>query len=202
MTGPKLGNILPRPEETDLLRRIVETGIRVVGAQEGSLLLYDGARQCLVFSLTAGNPTAEIHLRGQTVPLGEGITGLAAATLDVQIGATTYTSPDLGSKKDGSLPDAVLAAPMVAGERLLGVVTAVSFQPGRRFGSGEARSYAEFARLAGSLIEHWRAVEQVAVTTPEGGSPLARVLSRLLRRPGMEQDHLAKVLEALEPLLQ
>jgi len=196
-----LSNILPRPDETDLLRSILETGIRIVGADEGSLLLFDERRQCLVFALTAGNAKAETRLRGQTVPLGQGITGLAAATLDLQIGTTTYTGLDLGEKKDATAPDAVMAAPMVAGERLVGVVTAVSFVPGRSFGTRDSRVYAEFANLAAGLIEHRRSVEAiVAVETTHEASPLVQVLSRLLKRPEADQVRLAAILTSIEPL--
>lgn len=201
-TNP-MATILPRPEETDLLRRIVETGIRVVDAQEGSILLYDEAKQGLVFSLTAGNAKAEASLRGQVVPLGQGITGLAAATLDVQIGATSYTSLDFGEKKDVNAPDAVMAAPMLAGERLLGVVTAVSFVPGRTFGSRDAKTYVEFARLAASLLEHWRVVDQLVGAADKNAmeSSFQRVLARLLRRSDVDQERLAQVLLSLEALL-
>ena len=61
------------------------------------MLLYDETRQWLVFALTAGNAQSEMKLRGQMVPLGQGITGLAAATSDLQIGTTTYT----GSRAKG-----------------------------------------------------------------------------------------------------
>lgn len=196
-----LAQVLPKPEEEELLRRIVETGVRVVGAQEGSILLFDSQRECLVFALTVGNPEAEKALKGQSVPLGQGTTGLAAATLDVQVGGTTYTGIDLGEKQDASLPDAVMAAPMVSGERLMGVVTAISFEPGRSFGSRDMKTYAEFARLAGSLIEHWRAVETMLSPETETTSPLLLVLRRLLGRKDLDQERLARLLEAVESLV-
>ena len=60
-----------------------------MGAQ-GSLLVLDEKKKELVFAMTIGSRSSEMTLIGQRVPLGKGITGLAAQMREVQIGAPTF----------------------------------------------------------------------------------------------------------------
>mgnify|MGYP001255404572 CR=1 FL=1 len=150
--------VMPRTREEHMLRLLIESGRRIVGAEEGSLLVMDEATETLRFAMTVGNPESEQTLLGQSVPLGKGVTGLAAATREVQTGAPTFKDIKQTERtgSEGNEPEAVIAAPMLLGEDLIGVLTAVSFARGKRFTSKEAEVYGHFGMVAGLLVEQSR----------------------------------------------
>ena len=176
--------VLPSTPEEKILRMLIELGCEVVGGQEGSLLVYDKDDDVLRFAMTVGDPESEKKLRGQAVPLGAGLTGLAAATLEVQTGAPTFKDVEQKQRAgDGSTPDAVIAAPMVSGDELVGVITAVSFENGKRFSSKDARLYAGFAAIAAIVVDLRRrlsAYESGEGAAPEEETERARLERRVL----------------------
>ncbi len=139
--------------EARLLRFVLETAAEAVGGDEASLLVHDRTAGDLRFAMTAGNPESERKLRGQRVPIGQGVTGMAAATHEVQIGSPTYTNIEQTQGREGDHPDAVCAAPMLHDDELLGVMTVVSFVDGRRFDAGVARQVGRLAAIAAVLIQ-------------------------------------------------
>jgi len=197
--------ILPSTPEEKILRMLIELGCEVVGGQEGSLLVYDKEDDVLRFAMTVGDPESEKKLRGQAVPLGAGLTGLAAATLEVQTGAPTFKDVEQQQRKgDASAPDAVIAAPMVSGDELVGVVTAVSFEDGKRFSSRDARLYAGFAAIAAIVVDLRRrlsAYESGQAAVPQEESERAKlerkILASVQRLIGGDTARLAAVAELL-----
>lgn len=176
--------LLPATPEAGALRQIVEIGIGVIQADEGSLLVMDADAGDLRFAMTVGSADSEKTLLGQRVPLGSGITGLAAATRQAQIGAPVYK--DVAQTERLSVgPESVIAAPMLLGELVIGVLTAVTFTKGRIFNSQEAVLYARFARLAALLVEQTRRLK-----VREGESPQARALGGVAR---LEQEALGRM---------
>jgi GAF domain-containing protein len=164
--------ILPSTPEEKILRMLIELGCEVVGGEEGSLLVYDKDADLLRFAMTVGDPESERKLRGQAVPLGAGLTGLAAATLEVQTGAPTFKDVDQKQRTgDSATPDAVIAAPMVSGDELVGVITAVSFADGKRFSSKDARLYAGFAAIAAIVVDLRR---RLSAYESAGGAPVGQ----------------------------
>jgi hypothetical protein len=150
-----------RSREAELLRLLIEVCAQFVGAAEGSLLLLERASEApdsLVFAMTVGSRESERALLGQRVPLGEGIVGLAAATHQVQIGMPTYPGVEQARRRDDApgQPSSVIAAPMLADDDLLGVITAVHFEPGRRFGPADAVLYGRVAAVAGLILDQGR----------------------------------------------
>ncbi len=182
---------------------LIELGCEVVGGQEGSLLVYDKNDDVLRFAMTVGDPESEKKLRGQAVPLGAGLTGLAAATLEVQTGAPTFKDVEQKERSgDASTPDAVIAAPMVSGDELVGVITAVSFENGKRFSSKDARLYAGFAAIAAIVVDLRRRLS--AYETGEAAAPEnerarleRRVLESMQRLVSGDTARLAAVAELL-----
>ena len=79
LMGEYLG-ILPQTSEAEILRLLIQTGAQIVDAEEGSLLVVDEESDDLRFAMTVGSEESEAKLLGQRVPLGKGITGLAATT--------------------------------------------------------------------------------------------------------------------------
>lgn len=182
--------------EEKVFRLLIELGAQVVGAAEGSLLVYDRARNDLVFAM------GPAELIGQRVPLNQGLTGLAAATREVQIGAPTFVVRQAPSKHDGVGPQAVIAAPMLVGEELVGVITAVSFDRNKRFSADDGDLYGRIAAVAGVVVEQRRKLK--AVSSDASAEPLApqeRAIAFSLKRIAKHgQDALARTARILAEL--
>jgi GAF domain-containing protein len=195
----------PHSAEEHVLRLLIELGAQVVGASEGSLLVYDEPAKELVFALTVGG--TENVLAGQRVPLNKGLTGLAAVTREVQIGAPTYREIRQAEGRslsgDGS-PEAVMAAPMLIADSLVGVITAVSFEPGKRFTGTHAELYGRVAAVAGVVVDQKRRLDAITQLglgerTPE--HQIAETLARLTRLAPGALPRVARLLEAIEGLV-
>lgn len=149
--------IAPKSPEEHVLRLLIELGAQVVSAQEGSLLVYDPEKNDLVFAMTVGGADTLI---GQRVPLDKGLTGLAAATREVQIGAPTFMGVKQGEERAKG-PSGVIAAPMLVADDLVGVITAVTFEPDRRFTSKDGELYGRLAAVAGVVVQQRRQLKSI-----------------------------------------
>lgn len=202
--------LMPATGEDQVLRLIVETGVRAVGADEGSLLVYDPEQNDLTFVMTYGNKESESILVGQRVPFGQGLAGLAAETGEVQIGAPRYKDVTQSETMGGI--KAVISAPMMLGDRLIGVITAVSNKDGKRFTMDDGQLYACLATIAAlvvnqALLLRARSEDADSATpqpaalapNPEAQEVLDRV-GRLLQRDSGTVRQLARMLEAVEAM--
>jgi hypothetical protein len=196
--------------EVQASRRLLTLAVAAIEAEEGSLLMWDEEIGELRFVATVGNAESEAVLRGQRVPLGQGITGLAAATREVQIGAPTFKDIRQTERLSAG-PEAVVAAPLIAADRVLGVMTGVSFRSGHRFGSKEATAYGEHAAVMAALLDQARRLSAVAALESAAG-PIApgtvgierqivERLARLVTERGEALGAVARLLEAIEALL-
>jgi GAF domain-containing protein len=211
--GTYLGISAASPEE-QVLRLLIEMGAQFVGAEEGSLLVLDEARNELVFAMTVGSSASEDALIGQRVPLGRGIVGLAAQTHEVQIGAPTFRTDQSAERQaEGGGPKSVLAAPMLIADRLIGVITAVTFQGDKRFTSGDALLYGRIAAVAGVVVEQRRRLSAVeaaqrgeALPEPLGEEErldreIVQTVTRLVRARPDEKPRIARLLSEIERLI-
>ena len=150
-------------KDDELLRLIMEIGVGMMSADEGSLLLLDKKRQELEFMITIGEHEVQQRLKGQRFSMHKGITGLAASTGEPQTGAPTYHGVKQADykKKHPNEPEAVLAAPMLVEGEVIGVITAVSFKKGRVFSSQDVKLYSRFSQLCGMVIRQLRREEAV-----------------------------------------
>ena len=189
--------ILPAMHEARVLRQLVELGVKLVGADEGSLLVYDKAKNVLVFAMTIGSPETEKALMGQKVPMGQGTTGRAAALGEVQIGAPTFHDLEFAKKADTNTgePDVVIAAPMMLPDELIGAITAVSFKPDKRFTQQDSRIYMEFATIAALVVAQCR---KISAYEDGAGAELDTDVSALSEHEALER----KLLEAVGRLRQ
>lgn len=187
--------IAPKSVEEAILRLLVELGLRMVGADEGSLLVLDESGAELVFAMVVGSSSGG-PLIGERVQLGRGITGLAAATREVQIGAPTFDVPQAPNVR----PVAVIAAPMMAEDELLGVLTAVSLSPGKQFGAADATTYAQLATVAALVIAQRRTIARLAHESEDAGSAaerrLADAVARIARRGPAAVESATRILES------
>jgi transcriptional regulator with GAF, ATPase, and Fis domain len=195
--------------EDQALSLIVETGVRAVGGDEGSLLVYNPEANDLTFVMTYGNKEAERMLIGTNVPMGS-LAGLAAETGQVQIGAPRYKDAKL-AEAAGSV-QSVISAPMMIGDRLIGVITAISNKPEKRFTESDGQLYACLATVAALVVNQALLLKsqsegaEAAVASPAALAPdsaaqevLDRV-GRLLMRDSATVRQLARMLEAVEAM--
>ncbi|HEX4297419.1 MAG TPA: GAF domain-containing protein [Devosia sp.] len=198
--------VRPHTSEDQVLRLTIEAGVRAVGGDEGSLLVFDPETQDLTFVMTYGNAASEASLIGQHVPVGRSLIGLAAETGQVQIGAPRYRDAARTEALEGVR--AVLAAPMRVNERLIGVITAISNRDDKRFTMDDAELYACLATIAALVVEQSQRLRALTDGAPAdaaaalAGTPLeqqvlARV-GRLLQRDTNTVRQLARMLEAME----
>lgn len=208
--------ILPRTSEETVLRLLLELGMRVVGAEEASLLVHEPRENALVFVMTIGRHESEQVLRGQKVPLGRGVTGLAAVTGEVQIGAPTYKDLDYAERvNEKGEPEAVIAAPMLKGDELIGVITAVSFDRAKRFGQKDGEVMMCCAMIAAVVVEQHQRLKAYENASPiPSGSPQSRnesdatdleivsTVSALMRCPSAKRRQVAALLSAVQAIIR
>ncbi len=197
--------------ELHAFRRLLTLAVSAIDAEEGSLLVLDEAIGELRFVATVGNDASEAVLKGQRVPLGKGITGLAAVTREVEVGAPVFKDIQQ-TERLAAGPEAVVAAPLVVGDRLHGVMTGVTFEAGQRFGKKEATAYGEYAAVMAVLLEQARRLNAMAEL--ESGAGLAQtgtaaleqeIVERLARLAGQRGETLgsvARLLEVIEALVR
>ena len=189
--------VAPESPEEKVLKLLIEVGAQVVDADEGALLVFDPEKNDLAFAMTVGGAQSLI---GQRVPLDKGLTGLAAATQEVQIGAPTYT----GVKQASVGPEAVIAAPMLVGDDLIGVLTAVSFKKGKRFSAKDGELYGRLASVAGVVVDQRRRLQRIVGAAPAGTpvqQSIAESLGRIARSGPAALAHTARVLVEIDGLV-
>lgn len=159
-----------------VLEQLIQIGLRILNASQGSLLVVEPDKKNLRFAMVASKPgLANVQLSvaqlvGKTVPIGEGITGMAALTHDIQ----TSTRASGGEKffhvrGDGS-PNAVLAAPLLIGDHLVGVITAVRFGRCKPFATEECRTYGMLANIAAAVVDQHQRLATLA------GAPMSAAI--------------------------
>ncbi|MBQ6924401.1 MAG: GAF domain-containing protein [Kiritimatiellae bacterium] len=153
------------------LGQIIGVGLRILGADEGSLLVAEPDGKGLRFAMVSkpdGTPSCGkgAAIIGERVPMGEGVTGMAALTRDVQTASEALGTGVAFHRVSGDgAPTAVLAAPMLRGETLVGVITAVSFDRRKVFSVEQTRTYGMLANIAATVVEQQRLLERVAAKT-------------------------------------
>jgi sigma-B regulation protein RsbU (phosphoserine phosphatase) len=207
--------ISSQSQEEAILRLLIELGAQFAGAHEGSLLVLDEKKNDLVFAMTVGDKSSQSALIGQRVPLGKGITGLAAQMREVQIGAPTFKTRQARKQRGApEEPQAVLAAPMLASDQLMGVLTAISFEPGKRFTTQDALLYGRLAAVAGVVVNQSRQLR--AMQALQSGEDLPRgvteeerlehemvsAVTRLTQSRPQSKKQIARLLTTMADLLE
>ena len=189
------------------LELLLDLGREIVGADEGSLLVVDEAARELVFVITRGNATSERALRGQRIPFGRGPTGLAAATGEPQAGAPLLHAVGQVPIGEGAVhePESVLAAPMLVGDRVVGVITAVSFDGARTFGARDVRLYGTLAAIGASIVDQQQRLGVIEARDDRAAGPMHRItgsLARIGATDAAARSRVAVLLESIEQLVR
>ena len=147
-------NPLPDAELMELLSGVLDNALQTISAENGSLLVLDEDTNELVFVITHGNFSTE-QLTWRRLPPGEGIAGWVAknrrATIvnDAQVDDRFYPAVD---RELGLETHSVLAAPIIGGGRVLGVIEVINKKNGKLFNMGDQTLLTLMCRFSGELL--------------------------------------------------
>jgi diguanylate cyclase (GGDEF)-like protein len=165
--GQRFGAALAATHDvTSLLEIVVDSAVQLARAQGARLLVADEGTDVLVEQLRRGDLGAAAGLLDAPVRYGEGIEGRALQTRQAVI---------------GDEPAPLLAAPLVAEERVLGLLTLVG-DPERPFGRDDAERVGSLVGQGAVAIENarlHRLIQKQAKTDP---------LTQLLNRREFEEQ--------------
>ncbi|GLX16541.1 MULTISPECIES: GAF domain-containing protein [Streptomyces] len=144
-------NAAPRPDPAvaELLQSVVDTARAIFGAQASSIMLLDAAADELSFEAVSGQ--GQEFLVGRRFPAGRGIAGWVAASGEPMVVDDLHDSAAFDrdiAESTGYVPDALMAAPLVRGDRVLGVLEVLDPSPQARSGLPELDLLGLFARQA------------------------------------------------------
>ena len=138
----------------EILERILDGALKSVHAEDGSLLVRDDDTKELVFALVHGNATSQ-DLLWRRLHAGKGIVswvvehGEAAGVNDTHTDRRFYDALD---REFSFQTRSVLAAPIIAGEEVLGAIEVLNKQNGLLFGESDRLRLAQLCRVAGDLL--------------------------------------------------
>jgi signal transduction histidine kinase len=140
-----------------LLQNILENAVGILNCEAGSLFLIDEQTDELIFKVTAG-PVAK-DLLGQRLPPGSGIVGRAIAKRgpvienNAQGSLSRFPGTD---KQTGFVTRALMATPLEAKDRVIGVIEVINRRDGLPFVEDDQNLLSAFAGQAAVAIENAR----------------------------------------------
>ncbi len=137
---------------------LIKTGLKLLKADEGSLLVYRKEFNDLQFASTTSKISDSEALIGKTVPVGRGIVGMAALTREVQTAKRAQGGEFFEVEDDGT-PSCVIAAPVIIDEELTGVISAVSFDFDKSFTIEDCENFYILASLGAVIIKQEQQLE-------------------------------------------
>jgi GAF domain-containing protein len=175
-----------------LLKSIVEAAARIFGSAAASILLVNEAEGVLEFKVAYGASNKD--LVGVRIPLNQGIAGYVA--MSGQPIAISDVTQDARFNQDfakstGYVPQSILATPLLAGERVLGVMEVLDKINAASFGMQDMELLGLFARQAALAINQAQIIENLSAV-------LAANLKKLVSEDSQSPtDHLLDVLHDL-----
>ncbi len=137
-----------------LLEQVLDYAIRAVNACDGSILVPDDRGSELVFVIVRGDDP-HTELVGKRLPLREGIAGWVARHRRGTIVNNVAADDRFYSGLDREIhyrTQSVLAAPLIGGDRMLGVVELINKRDGRLFSVGNQALVTLMCRFAGEVL--------------------------------------------------
>jgi GAF domain-containing protein len=189
-----------------LLRSIVDVARAIFRARAASVFLLDGEADELVFEAVSGE--GEESLVGRRFPSSTGIAGWVLVTGQSLVLDDVSADPRFASQaaeSTGYVPRAIMAVPLVSGERALGVLEVLDRPSGERFTMEEADllgMFATQAAIALDLLERSRSARRLL----EGGaggdaSALTRLAAALESAEAEDRESALELLRALERII-
>ena len=175
-----------RPAGTEeLLRSLTETARRLFGAAACSLALLTDDDSELLYTVAAGEGAQDVT--GMRIPAGQGIAGWVVQSGQPIAISDVASDPRFSlqaAEQTGYVPQAILAVPVQAGHRMLGVISLLDRDP-RRPGAEQDMAllslFAEQAALALASVEAFGSLGRVllnALAASAAGDNLSQALRR------------------------
>jgi PAS domain S-box-containing protein len=140
-------------ELSKVLHRALERAVTLLGVAGGELATWDPARGDLEIVASHNMGTNAV---GTRMALGEGAMGRVAETHEPLVIPDYQEWSSRSAKYTQSVVQTVMAAPLMIGNRLVGVIAAVHSDPSREFGTDDLRLLELFAPQAAIAIENAR----------------------------------------------
>ena len=167
-------NAPPEAEIMSLLDDILSNARQTIDANDGSLLVLDEDSNELVFVISQGDVDQD-HLHWRRVPPGEGIVGWVAKHRRAAIVNDTHNDERFYGALDDELAfitKSVLAAPILGGGRVLGVIELLNKRDQGLFSTGDQTLLTLMCRFAGELLYTLiRQSQQTGATVGTGIQP-------------------------------
>src|SRR5262249_31191835 len=122
----------------------------------------------------------------------------AAATREVQIGSPIYRDLKQSERADGAAPEAVIAAPMVIDDRLIGVITGVNFTKGFRVDSHMGRMFGGIAGIAAGLVDQEQRLAALTDALATRGAGQLDIANRLASLGQQRPEAMADVITIMQ----
>jgi len=194
-------------QHRSLLRSIVEVARAIFGAKASSILLLDEAADELVFEAVAG--AGEESLFGRRIPSSTGIAGWVLVTRQPLVLDDVQSDPRFAravADKTGFVPQGLMAVPLLAEERALGVLQVLDRPHQSRFSLQEMELLGLFAAQAAIAVDLLVAARRArAALRDEGDADVAVVARVAAALERLEDDRRAagvRLLEELERVLR
>lgn len=180
--------VLPRSDQA-LLESVVEAAARILNAKAASIALVDEQAQELEFRVSFDQSGGHSVI-GMRFPINKGIAGHVAMT--GQPMAVSNVQQDSRFNQDfaestGYVPKAILAAPLLLGEKVIGIMEVLDKNNAPSFNLQDMELLTIFARQAAIAIDQSQLHNEL-------GDALARGLAQLAQADGSAQ--LTDILEA------
>lgn len=144
-----------KPDE--VLRAVAGQLAELLSLHKTAVLLWDAGQQ--VLRAAASHNVAAKGYEGLELKLGEGVSGEAALRRDIvcvtDYAVSGYMIPGFEDEQS------VLAAPILAGDELLGVLVGADASRARRFDAEDRAVVAAFAAQAAAAIQHARLFQRL-----------------------------------------
>jgi diguanylate cyclase (GGDEF)-like protein len=177
-----VADITSELELPKLLKSILRRATRLLRASGGELALYEPESEMILVALTHNMPR---DYSGVRMIKGEGVMGKVALTKAPLI-VEDYACWEGRSPQFTDINwHGVLAAPMMIGKRLSGVIVVLDADPARRFTDSDQKLLMMLAQQASIAVENARLYEeaqQLAITDPLTGLYNRRGLFELGQR--------------------
>ena len=171
------------PVALELLQSIVDVARAIFGAQASSVLLLDEQTGELVFRAVSGQ--GEEFLVGRRIPAGQGIAGWVAVSGEPLVvdDLTANSAFDRSlAQSTQYVPDALMAAPLIHGDQVLGVLEILDPSAQARSGLPELDLLSLFSRQAAIALRIVTADRAGSGAAPTGMPPGQRAAAtRLIR---------------------
>ncbi len=140
-------------ELSRLLHTVLERAVSLLNVTGGELAIYEEETEELVI---VASHHMEVNAVGSRMKIGEGAMGHVAHSHEPLIIPRYQEWTGRSDKYTQSTVQAVMAAPLMIGHRLVGAIASVHDDPQRQFGDGELRRLMMFAPQAAIAIENAR----------------------------------------------